>query len=350
MRHAQYYNFFKALLLLLVTSLFGCTDNSGVQNSPESTAENIKSPGPITIVVHGGAGYITRERFTEEQQKAYEDKLTEAINTGYQILDNGGESLDAVVATILVLESSPLFNAGVGAVFTEEGKNELDASIMDGKSNKAGAVAGVTTIKSPIAAARAVMDKSPHVLMARDGAEKFAEEQGLEMVPSEYFRDSAKYDRWKKSRETASLVTNPDYKYGTVGCVALDKNGNIAAGTSTGGMTNKKFGRVGDTPIIGAGTYANNETCGVSSTGHGEFFMRNLVAYDIAALMKYKDLSLQEASDKIIMEKLKEIKGDGGIVALDRQGNIAMPFNTPGMFRGYRKKGEETQVLMFEAP
>jgi len=347
MRQAQYYNFSNAILIFLLSLFIGCSNN---ESTDSTDVQTVAEPGPITIVIHGGAGSITRDRFSEAQQIAYEQKLTEAINTGYKVLEEGGKSLDAVVATIQVLERSPMFNAGVGSVFTEEGKNELDASIMDGNSNKAGAVAGVTNVKSPIDAAKAVMEKSVHVLMAREGAEKFAEEQGLEIVAPEYFRDSAKYERWKKSKETASLLINPDYKYGTVGCVALDQNGNIAAGTSTGGMTNKKFGRIGDAPIIGAGTYANNQTCGVSGTGHGEFFMRNLVAYDIAALVKYKDMTLNEAAKNVVMEKLVEIDGAGGIIALDQQGNVAMEFNTPGMFRGYRKKGEEPVVLMFENP
>ena len=310
---------------------------------------------PIAIVIHGGAGTILKENMSPEKEAAYTAKLTEAINKGYEVLNSGGSSLEAVTATIQLLEESPLFNAGVGAVFTAEGRNELDASIMDGKTGQAGAVAGVSHIKSPILAAQAVMQRSPHVMLTGSGAEDFAKEQGLDMVEPRYFFDQTRFDQLKriqereaeKSKEEGFL--NPlmnDEKFGTVGCVALDKYGNIAAGTSTGGMTNKRWNRIGDSPIIGAGTYANNQTCGVSATGHGEFFIRNVVAYDIAARMKYQNLSLKEASEQVIAE-LKTQGGGGGVVALDKNGNISMPFNTPGMYRGYRKEGEKPKVFIY---
>jgi beta-aspartyl-peptidase (threonine type) len=312
---------------------------------------------PIALVIHGGAGTILRENLSPEQEALYRAKLTEALDTGYAVLEEGGSSLDAVTATIQVLESSPLFNAGRGAVFTYDGKNELDASIMDGASGQAGAVAGVSHIKSPILAARAVMEKSPHVLLVREGAEAFAKEQGLEMVDPSYFFDQKRFDQLQRIRERekrkadrqqgARPASNPDEKFGTVGCVALDRQGNIAAGTSTGGMTNKRWGRVGDSPIIGAGTYASNATCGVSATGHGEFFIRQVVAYDIAARMKYLGESLEEASEAVVMKELKEIGGEGGVVALDRKGNISMPFNTAGMYRGYRKEGQQAKVMIY---
>ncbi|HEX7049320.1 MAG TPA: isoaspartyl peptidase/L-asparaginase [Longimicrobiales bacterium] len=297
------------------------------------------------IVVHGGAGTILRENMTPEMETAYRAKMEEAIRAGHTILAGGGTSLDAVVAAIQVLEDSPLFNAGKGAVFTHEGTNELDASIMDGATLHAGAVAGVKHIKSPIALARLVMEKSPHVMMAREGAEAFAQEQGIELVPEDYFYTER---RWKELQEAKAAEAErtsmapgaaPEmpvaWKVGTVGAVALDQHGNLAAGTSTGGMTNKRFGRIGDSPIIGAGTYANNESCAVSATGHGEYFIRNVVAYDICARMLYTGVSLEEAANAVVMEKLVERGGDGGVIAIDRHGNIAMPFNTPGMYRGY---------------
>lgn len=308
------------------------------------------------IVIHGGAGTIKKENLSPELQKEYENKLKEALEAGYKILKNGGTSLDAVEATIKILEDSPLFNAGKGAVFTNKEKNELDASIMDGKTNQAGAVAGVTNVKNPISAARKVMENSKHVMMARDGAEEFAKAQGLEIVDSKYFYTERRYQsilkakkKEKNKQKDQGNVSDEqgDYKFGTVGCVALDKNGNLAAGTSTGGMTNKKYGRVGDSPIIGAGTYANNKTCAVSATGHGEYFIRNVVAYDISALMEYKNLSVQEAANEVINNKLMSIGGSGGVIALDSEGNIAMPFNTAGMYRGYIDKEGNLVVKIF---
>lgn len=298
------------------------------------------------IVVHGGAGTILKENMTPEKEKEYRDALNKALDIGEEILKNGGSSLDAVEQSIRYMEDSPLFNAGKGAVFTHEGKNEMDASFMSGKDQNAGAVGGVTNIKNPISAARAVLEKSEHVMMAGKGAEEFSELQGLKMVDPSYFRTERRWNslqrilQSEKDKTELSEDDDLDKKHGTVGCVALDKDGNIAAGTSTGGMTNKKFNRIGDSPIIGAGTYADNATCGVSSTGHGEYFIRYTVARDIAALMEYGNKTLVEAGEYIINKKLVEKGGTGGVVALDKMGNVAMPFNTPGMYRGYAKPGE----------
>lgn len=300
------------------------------------------------MIIHGGAGTILKKNMTPEKEAAYTAALTQALNAGYKVIQSGKTSLDAVEATIHVLEDSPLFNAGKGAVFTHDGRNEMDAAIMNGKTLAAGAIAGVTTVKNPISAARAVMEKSEHVMMMGEGADKFAKEAGLEIVDPKYFwtkerwdglQDALKEDSTKAvldhgSKKSMKMGTiNHDYKFGTVGCVALDKAGNLAAGTSTGGMTNKKYGRVGDSPIIGAGTYCNNETAGISCTGWGEFYIRNVVAKTISDLMEFKGLGVAEAS-KIELDKVGKMGGDGGLIALDRKGNIAMPFNTEGMYRG----------------
>jgi beta-aspartyl-peptidase (threonine type) len=279
------------------------------------------------IVIHGGAGSLSEERLSPELDQQYRDALKEALNTGKKILLEGGTALDAVEMTIRVMEDNPLFNAGKGAVFTHEGKNELDASIMDGSNLGAGAVAVVTDIKNPITAARVVMTKSPHVMLSGAGASEFAKEQGLEMVSPDYFFTRR---RWDALQEILKKE-----KSGTVGCCALDKNGNLAAGTSTGGMSNKRYNRIGDTPVIGAGVYANNKTCAVSSTGHGEYFIRWTVAHDISALMEYKGLTLKEAADLVVHDKLLKAGGSGGVIGVDNRGNIAMPFNTDGMFRAY---------------
>lgn len=300
-----------------------------------------------TLVIHGGAGNITPANLPTEKASEFEAKLTEVLRHGDSILKAGGTSLDAVESCVRMMEDCPLFNAGKGAVFNAEGKNELDAAIMDGKTGLAGAVAGVTTIRNPITAARVVMEKSNHVMLSGKGAETFAAEQGLEIVSPEYFFTQPRWDAYLKAKAHNDSIENIDKKHGTVGCVALDKYGNLAAATSTGGMTYKKYGRIGDSPIIGAGTYADNNTCAVSATGHGEFFIRNVVAYDIAALMKYKDLSLTEAANEVIMNKLKSQGGAGGIIAVDKKGNIAMPFNTPGMFRGFIRAGGDMKVAMF---
>jgi beta-aspartyl-peptidase (threonine type) len=295
------------------------------------------------LVIHGGAGSIYKGKLTEAQEKERHDKLKEALSAGYKILKRGGSSLDAIESTIRILEDSPLFNAGKGAVFTSEGRNELDAAIMCGKTLNAGAIAGVKHIKNPITLARKVMEKSKHVMLSREGAEIFAKKMGIPLVDNKYFFTESRWKSLQKAKEKAKLKTSRRVKdtsdkygtVGTVGAVALDRRGNLAAGTSTGGMTNKKFGRIGDSPVIGAGTYANNNTCAVSSTGHGEFFIRSVVAYDISALMEYKGLTLQEAAREVVMKKLKKLGGRGGIIAIDNKANIAMPFNTPGMYRGH---------------
>jgi len=328
----------------------------------------------ITLVIHGGAGTITRANMTPEKEKAYREVLNTALQRGYAVLKEGGTSLKAVETAIMVMEDSPLFNAGKGAVFTHEGKNEMDAAIMEGNTLKAGSIAGVTTIKNPIRGAIAVMEKSQHVLMAGKGADQFAKEQGLEIVDPSYFYTEARYKALQKAiaeekieldhtekkkaeikktpktgySKEEDLIFTEGKKFGTVGCVALDKFGNLTAGTSTGGMTNKKYGRVGDAPIIGAGTYANNTTCAVSATGHGEFFIRSVVAYDISSLMEYKGLSVKNAADEVVMKKLVERGGEGGVIALDRNGNIAMPFNSEGMYRGYIKSDGKSEVMIYK--
>ncbi len=305
---------------------------------------NSQSGEKIVLAIHGGAGTILKKNMTSEKEKAYRDKLTEALQAGYKILQNGGGSLDAVEAAIVIMEDSPLFNAGKGSVFNSDGKNEMDAAIMDGSNLKAGSIAGVHTIKNPVKAAKAVMEKSPHVMLIGEGAEKFAKENGLEIVGPDYFYDAYRYQQYLKAKEfqkiemdhTDSVKTkNKPDKHGTVGAVAIDKNKNLAAATSTGGMTNKKYGRVGDAPIIGAGTYANNSTCAVSCTGHGEFFIRAVVAHEISSLIEHKKLSVREASEFVIMDKLKKMGGEGGAIVLDREGNASLPFNTEGMYRGY---------------
>jgi beta-aspartyl-peptidase (threonine type) len=327
---------------------------AGCKTEHKRIAEGEEKPGPITIVIHGGAGTILKKNMTPEREKAYHEALKTALDSGYAVLERGGKSIDAVIAAIKVMEDSPLFNAGKGAVFTNEGKNELDASIMDGSNLMAGAVAGVTTVKNPITAAHAVMMKSEHVMMIGKGAEKFAAEQGLSIVDPSYFFDSTRYKQLLKVKEQESnreaSLYDPyikDKKFGTVGAVALDQYGNIAAGTSTGGMTNKRYGRVGDAPIIGAGTYASNASCGVSATGWGEYFIRLGVARDIAALVEYGNLTVVQAADSVVMKKLPRLGGDGGIIALDRQGNFTMTFCTEGMYRGYRKAGE-TKTFIYK--
>ena len=321
-------------MLRIITSILVFLIISCSEKNQEVTIKQ-----PIAIVVHGGAGTILKKNMSDEKEKRYKSKLEEAIRTGYQVLQNGGTSLDAVEQTIMILEDSPLFNAGKGAVFTHDKRNELDASIMDGSNLKAGAVAGVTQIKNPIRAARAVMEKSEHVLLAREGAEQFARLQKLDTVSPTYFFTE------KRARSLERAIK--EEKFGTVGCVALDQNGNIAAGTSTGGMTNKKWGRIGDSPIIGAGTYANNKTCGVSSTGWGEYFIRGVVAHDISAMMEYGGKSLKESANHVIHHKLTELGGSGGIIALDQKGNMVMEFNTEGMYRGYMNE-DSLSILIYK--
>ena len=314
------------------------------------------------MVIHGGAGTILKKNMTPEKESAYIDQLTNALQVGYAAVKNGKTSLEAVEAAIRIMEDSPLFNAGKGAVFTHDGKNELDAAIMDGKTLKAGAVAGVSTIRNPISAARAVMEKSAHVMMIGRGAEEFARQCKLELVDPRYFYTKERWDGLqkalkedstravldhgnKKSMQTKAL--NHDNKFGTVGAVALDKMGNLAAGTSTGGMTNKKYGRVGDSPLIGAGTYANNLTAGISCTGWGEFFIRSVVAHDVSAMMEYKGISVAEAS-QAALDKMARLGGDGGLIALDKNGQVAMPFNTAGMYRGTVTENGKIEVQIYK--
>lgn len=316
-------------------------------------AQNVESSNGTTLVIHGGAGTILKENMTSDEERAYHDKLKEALNTGYVILNTGGTSEEAVIAAIMIMEDSPLFNAGKGAVFTSEGTNEMDASIMNGGNGSAGAVAGVKTIKNPILAAQAVKNNSVHVMMSGTGAEQFAKSQNLDLVDPSYFyterrkKQLEKLQEAESSKEEGSIKKWKDYKYGTVGAVALDLNGNICAATSTGGMTNKRYGRIGDAPVIGAGTFAN-KICGVSATGHGEYFIRNVVAHDIAARMEYKKIKLGSATEEVIMKKLKTIGGGGGVIALDAQGNISMTFNTPGMYRGYIQKEGKPQTFIYK--
>jgi beta-aspartyl-peptidase (threonine type) len=331
------------ILLFFIISLVGLN----VKAQPSTITKN----KGYVIVLHGGAGDINLTNTPPDKQAALKLALNEALMAGKKVLSKGGTSLDAVVAAIKILEDSPLFNAGKGAVLNAEGKAEMDASIMDGKTLKAGAVAEVTIIKNPITAARAVMDHSEHVMLAGKGAEQFAREQHLEIVDPAYFITPERFKSYLRMKALADSAEKVKEKFGTVGAVALDLDGNLAAATSTGGMMMKKFGRVGDSPIIGAGTYANNEACAVSSTGHGEFFIRYVVAYDIAAMMLYKDWSLTKASDYVINQKLKAVGGEGGVICLDRQGNIATPFNTPGMFRAWLKfdgKNEEVKISFFK--
>jgi beta-aspartyl-peptidase (threonine type) len=340
-------NSFEWSILSIVALLIGTIVRADTGGTPAAV-----------LVIHGGAGVMPREKMTPEREKQYRADLEKALRQGYQALQReGGTSLDAVEAAIKVLEDSPIFNAGKGAVFTHDGRNELDASIMDGKGMRAGSVAAVTCIKNPISAARAVMEKSEHVMLVGRGAELFATEQGLEIVDPSYFwtrerwmeleralqKEKAKGDR----RGTQADLEKDRHYLGTVGAVALDRHGNLAAGTSTGGMTNKRYGRVGDSPIIGAGTYAENGVCAVSGTGHGEVFIRHAVAHDIVALMKYKKLSVVDAAREV-MEKLpKEDGGVGGVIALDDKGNFATPFNTEGMFRGHITRDGQVEVAIY---
>ena len=316
----------------------------------------------FALAIHGGAGTILRSSMTAEKELSYKKALEDAITSGESILAKGGRSIDAVEAAIRTLEDNPLFNAGRGAVFTNEGKHEMDASLMNGKDLSAGAVAGVQNIKNPISLARGVMERSEHVFMAGLGAQEFAKKINAEFMADDYFFVQMRYDQLQQAKESDTMILDhtvdkarPDEspfgrekKFGTVGCVALDVHGNLAAGTSTGGMTNKKHGRVGDTPIIGAGTYANNKTCAVSCTGHGEFFIRSVVAYDISCLMEYKGLTLKKACDIVVMDKLVKIGGEGGLIALDAKGNIELPYNSEGMYRASKKEGEELFIGIYK--
>ena len=352
----------KAIKLLLVSLLLlnlSCKKEKTTEVEKQNSA--IKTPTTtkkhFAIVIHGGAGTIRKKDMTSAQETAYQEKLQEALNTGYTILENGGTSLDAVQKTINIMENSPLFNAGKGAVFNSLGENEMDASIMDGNTLNCGAVAGVKHIKNPINAARIVMDSTRHVLLSGKGAEDFAKQFGLTFVEASYFYTEKRHNQLQRAQkknkvqldhaflDTKELIDN--HKYGTVGAVALDKNGNIAAATSTGGLTNKKYGRIGDSPIIGAGTYANNTTCGISCTGTGEYFIRTLAAHEASNIIKYKELSLQKSLENVI-KQIGDLGGDGGMIGLDKDANIAWSFNTEGMYRAYKKSNGENVVKFYK--
>lgn len=301
------------------------------------------------LVIHGGAGTILKSEMTDAREAAYTLGLKQALRAGYAILTSGGTSLDAVEASVTVLEDNPLFNAGKGSVFNAAGGHEMDASIMNGANLSAGAVSGVHTIKNPVQLAKTVMQKSEHVMLCGEGAEAFARMHGLPTETEEYFYDAFRFEQWQKIKatDTFQLDHTSEKKFGTVGAVALDIHGNLAAATSTGGMTNKRFGRIGDTPIIGAGTYANNYTCAVSCTGHGEFFIRSVVAYDISCLMEYRGLSLKQACEKVVLDKLVTMGGEGGVIALDKQGNFELCFNSEGMYRGWQT-GDKAETSIYK--
>lgn len=298
----------------------------------------IKSEPDYVLIIHGGAGVINRSSMDEVTEKLYRASLETVLLAGEKILAKGGSSLDAVEAVVKMMEDDTLFNAGRGSVFTANGHNEMDASIMDGKTLSAGAVAGVLHIKNPISLARGVMEKTSHVMLTGKGAEEFAASIGIQLVDSSYFFTQRRWNAHIKGLEQQQQ--SADQKYGTVGAVALDKNGNLASATSTGGMTNKLWGRVGDSPIIGAGTYADNKTCAISATGHGEYFIRLAVAHSISSMMEYKNVSLREAASSVIMDKLAAMGGDGGVIGVDAGGNITMTFNSEGMYRGYVRPGK----------
>jgi beta-aspartyl-peptidase (threonine type) len=346
---------FLFIIAILVFS-FSCKKELTSQQN-----ETLVKQNEFAIIIHGGAGTILKKNVSDEKEKEYKRKLEQAIRTGHAILKNGGTSQEAVVKTIQVMEASPLFNAGKGAVFTHEETNELDASFMDGKTLNAGAVAGVMNVKSPIELAVKIMTDSDHVMLSGKGASLFAKEKGLEIVDPAYFYTERRFNSLQniKNKEKTELKSADkkaafydadikNSKFGTVGCVALDKDGNIAAGTSTGGMTNKRWGRIGDAPIIGSGTYANNKTCGVSSTGWGEYFIRSQVAYDISAQMEYQQKSLKEATADVIQNKLTKLGGTGGVVALDKNGNMSFEFNTTGMYRASMNDKGELLVKIYK--
>ncbi len=351
----------KALALFILLAVCFMSGRVEAQKGAYAEIKQLQSPQnpKLGFMIHGGAGVITRGSLTPEKEKEFRDKLAEVVLAGYKALQAGKTSTDAVEIAIRMMEDSPLFNAGKGAVFTHDGKNELDSSIMDGKTLMAGAVAGLRHVKNPITLARAVMEKSPHVMMIGDGAEQFAKEQKIDLVDEKYFWTQQRWDDLqnvlkeekdkseklekgksegvKPSVSSTSVPASqePRNRFGTVGAVALDKSGNLAAGTSTGGMTNKRYGRVGDAPIIGAGTYANNDGCAISATGWGEYFIRLGVARDVSSMVEYRAMPIQAAADLVIQKKLQKLGGDGGVIAMDRFGNMAISFNSEGMYRAY---------------
>ena len=306
----------------------------------------------FSIAIHGGAGTLLKGMMTPEKEKAYKSALKKALDNAYKILNVGGSATDAVEEAVKILEDSPLFNAGKGSVFTATGSHEMDAAIMDGKTLNAGAVSLITGIKNPVSLARDVMDKSEHVFLAGEGAMQFAKQLNYQLEDARYFYDELRHLQWLEIKDTDSFQLDhsvkKDSKFGTVGAVACDKEGNIAAATSTGGMTNKKWGRVGDSPMIGSGNYANNKTCAISCTGSGEFFIRGVVAYDVACLIEHKNMTLEAASNEVIHKRILEINGDGGLIAVDCHGNIAMPFNTEGMYRASKSSTGIEEVLIYK--
>ena len=308
-----------------------------------------KGKAKLALAIHGGAGTIRRAEMSVERERAYRSGLEQGLMRGWEILTSGGDALDAVEATVCALEDDPLFNAGRGSVFTNNGQHEMDAAIMSGQDLSAGAVAAVGHLKNPIKLARRVMEASPHLLLCGPGAEEFAREVGCEFAPPEYFFDEFRYEQLLQARREQEVLLDhsPLKKFGTVGAVARDARGHLAAATSTGGMTNKRFGRIGDTALIGAGTYADDRTCAVSCTGHGEFFIRTVAAYDVACLMKYKGLTLEEACEQVVGRTLHEMGGEGGLVAVDQRGNVALPFNSEGMYRAWITSSEDAQVAIY---
>lgn len=349
---------FSAALFCVLLSFTSCetSQESPVPEKP-SEAMNALAEKPLALVIHGGAGTIRKENMSPEMETAYREKLQQAMDAGYAVLEDGGSSVEAVRKAINIMEDSPLFNAGKGAVFNSVGKHELDASIMEGQTLNAGAVAGVTRIRNPIDAAILVKDSTRHVMLSGEGAEQFVSQYDIAFVETSYFDTDTRYQQLKNAQgkekvalDHSSLQTEElidDHKYGTVGCVALDKEGNLAAGTSTGGMTNKRFGRIGDSPIIGAGNYANNKTCGVSCTGTGEFFIRTLAAHEASNLMLYKGMDVDQALEEVIGQ-IADLGGDGGMIALDKDGNVAWDFNTAGMYRAYKKSTGENVIEIYE--
>lgn len=306
------------------------------------------------IAIHGGAGTILRSLMTPQKEAQYIQGLQQAIAAGNTILEKGGSSLDAVEAAVMSLEDFPLFNAGRGAVFTHKGTHEMDASIMDGSTLEAGAVSGISNVQNPVHLARIIKEKSGHVFLCGSEAETFAQQMNIPFQPDDYFYEESRYKQWQEVKDNDgyqldhTVSSGEGKKFGTVGAVAIDVHGNLAAATSTGGMTNKRFGRVGDSPVIGAGTYANNNTCAISCTGHGEFFIRAVVAYDISCLMEYKGLSLKEACDYVVKDKLVKLGGEGGLIAIDKHGNIELPFNSEGMYRAWKKGNQKIDARIFQ--
>lgn len=347
----------RGFALLTILALAACQGEPPATDAEADAGDSAESaqtaePAEYGLVIHGGAGTITRDNMTPEAEEAYHAALRASLEAGYEVLDAGGSAMDAVIAAIVVMEDDSLFNAGKGAVFTSEGTNELDAAVMDGADRNAGAVAGVTRIRNPIRLARMVMDESPHVMMAGEGAETFGAQFGIETVDPEYFYTQRRWEALQRAQEAEEVSMqwwkDEDRMIGTVGAVARDQNGDLAAATSTGGMTNKRFGRIGDVPVIGAGTYASNESCAVSATGHGEYFIRNVASREICARMEHRGESLQEAAEAVVMDQLVDHGGTGGIIAIDRDGHLSMVMNTPGMYRGHRVAGGEPFTAIYQ--